>query len=243
MKAPYRSDVAALTERKAAIESELAYHRAQREQLRAMEQRESHLAAELADIHRRLGATTHRSLPVLDQVRVATPCTASWDEMVGDERVRFCGSCEKNVYNLSAMTQDEAESLVRQHAHGELCIRFYQRADGTMMTEDCPVGAGRKRRKQAALAVAGAGALAFGAVAMALKGEREEPFARDAHVAAPEPVTFELRAPAAYQTARGHVEPRPDDGPRIPRPVMGGMKWRGDFETRTPPIKRTPRTK
>ena len=32
--------------------------------------------------------------------------------MVGDERVRACGSCDKHVYNLSAMTRDEAQALI-----------------------------------------------------------------------------------------------------------------------------------
>src|SRR5688572_20020017 len=36
----------------------------------------------------------------LTQIRVASPCRARWDEMEGDERVRFCGHCQKNVYHL-----------------------------------------------------------------------------------------------------------------------------------------------
>ena len=102
---------------------------------------------------------------MLDSVRVASPCSADWAEMIGDEKVRFCSSCEKNVYNLSAMTSADAEHLLGASAGGELCVRFYQRADGTVMTADCPVGVKRKRRKKLALAVAGAGALAWGAVA------------------------------------------------------------------------------
>lgn len=103
-----------------------------------------------------------RKLPMLDAVRVASPCNASWNEMVGDDRVRFCGSCQKNVYNLSAMLSHEAEELLG--LNGELCVRFYQRADGTVMTQDCPVGVKKKQRKKLALSVAGAGALAAAAV-------------------------------------------------------------------------------
>src|SRR5580704_343466 len=40
-----------------------------------------------------------KGLPLLDAVHVAAPCPASWEQMVGDEHVRFCGQCEKNVYN------------------------------------------------------------------------------------------------------------------------------------------------
>ena len=75
----------------------------------------------------------------LHHVRVAAPCTADWERMIGTERVRFCGQCSLNVYNLSGMTKREAEQLVTS-AEGRLCIRFYRRADGTILTKNCPVG-------------------------------------------------------------------------------------------------------
>jgi len=75
----------------------------------------------------------------LKNVRVASPCQADWDEMIGTERVRFCGQCSLNVYNLSAMTRDEAESLIAAN-EGRLCVRFYRRRDGSIITQDCPVG-------------------------------------------------------------------------------------------------------
>jgi len=37
----------------------------------------------------------------LDHVRIAAPCPADWDRMLGNDRVRFCGQCSLNVYNLS----------------------------------------------------------------------------------------------------------------------------------------------
>ena len=75
----------------------------------------------------------------LDNVRIASPCSADWNEMVGDDRRRFCGACERNVYNLSAMTRNDAERLLYQ-AEGRLCARYYSRPDGTIITADCPVG-------------------------------------------------------------------------------------------------------
>jgi hypothetical protein len=86
-------------------------------------------------------------LPIaLENIRIASPCAADWDDMRGDERVRFCGRCEKNVYNLSSMTRADAEALVNEK-EGRLCVRFYQRGDGTMLTADCPVGVQRLRLK------------------------------------------------------------------------------------------------
>lgn len=104
-------------------------------------------------------------LTVLDGLRIASPCRADWDEMSGDERVRFCGQCEKNVYNLSAMSRAEAEALVLEK-EGRLCVRFYQREDGTVLTSDCPVGERKKRIRQRVWAsvssVAASAALLFG---------------------------------------------------------------------------------
>ena len=75
----------------------------------------------------------------LNNVRIASPCHADWKEMYGDGRQRFCGDCKLNVYNLSGMTRDEAEALI-MNAEGRLCVRFYKRADGSVITQDCPVG-------------------------------------------------------------------------------------------------------
>ncbi len=75
----------------------------------------------------------------LSNIKIASPCTADWNEMLGNERRRFCGECKLNVYNLSGMSQREAENLLL-NSEGRLCVRFYKRADGTILTKDCPVG-------------------------------------------------------------------------------------------------------
>jgi hypothetical protein len=59
--------------------------------------------------------------------------------MMGNERVRFCGQCSLNVYNLSSMTRADAEHLIAR-TEGRLCVRFYRRRDGSIITKDCPVG-------------------------------------------------------------------------------------------------------
>jgi hypothetical protein len=159
---PYRNEIDALRERKGSLEREIAQLKNQTSELEGLRAQQQELERELSGIAQKIGSK--RALPMLDSVRVASPCSADWNDMVGDDRVRFCTSCEKNVYNLSAMNRAEAEQLLQERAGGEMCVRFYQRADGTIMTDDCPVGVKRKRRKKLALAVAGAGAMAFAAV-------------------------------------------------------------------------------
>ncbi|HYW69818.1 MAG TPA: hypothetical protein VE961_02215 [Pyrinomonadaceae bacterium] len=84
----------------------------------------------------------------LAYVRVASPCKADWDEMIGTEQVRFCGQCNLNVYNLSGMTRDQAESVIAAN-EGRLCVRFYRRRDGSIITQDCPVGLRAARQRVA----------------------------------------------------------------------------------------------
>src|SRR5262245_40383933 len=69
-------------------------------------------------------------LNVLD---VPNPCTVPWRSMTGGQQVRFCTQCRKNVYNLSAMTATESEAVLATGS-GTPCVRFYRRADGTVVT-------------------------------------------------------------------------------------------------------------
>jgi hypothetical protein len=75
----------------------------------------------------------------LNNIKIASPCSANWNEMYGDDRKRFCAECKLNVYNLSGMTQAEAESLLI-NSEGRVCVKFYRREDGSVLTKDCPVG-------------------------------------------------------------------------------------------------------
>ena len=94
-----------------------------------------------------------RFTSTLDNVRVAAPCSADWDTMFGNERIRFCEQCQLNVYNLSEMSKAEAERLIGQ-AEGRLCVRFYRRRDGSIITRNCPVGLRAIKRRLSLVATA-----------------------------------------------------------------------------------------
>ena len=116
-------------------------------------------------------------IPLLDQVRVAAPCPANWNEMVGGDRVRYCRSCEKNVYNLSEMSRSEAEKLLQTH-EGKMCVRYYRRTDGTIMTNNCPVGLRTIRKfylKTAASAAALCSVVFGGIVSFGSQRKEERP--------------------------------------------------------------------
>jgi hypothetical protein len=118
--------------------------------------REVELGAEIHAVRARLDARAQPKRSLLDDVRVASPCPASWDEMEGDDRVRHCKACDRQVFYLSAMTRLEAETLLAEHASP--CVRLWRRADGTVMTSDCPVGR-RRMRVRNVIAVAGSAAV------------------------------------------------------------------------------------
>src|SRR5713226_576379 len=87
----------------------------------------------------------------LDRLRIASPCPVGWEQMTGDDRVRFCEQCSLRVYNISAMTRSEAEALIA-NTEGRICARLYRRSDGTIITKDCPVGLRAIRRRVAKVA-------------------------------------------------------------------------------------------
>ena len=95
------------------------------------------------------------------RLRVASPCNANWSAMKGDDTSRFCQRCQLNVYNLSEMTDAQARTLIAEK-EGRLCVRFYRRADGTVLTKDCPDGVHRRNGRIRKMLVAGLGALAAG---------------------------------------------------------------------------------
>lgn len=101
----------------------------------------------------------------LKRVRVASPCNASWDMMSGNSKVRLCGQCDRNIYNIEVMSADEAAELLRGSKE-KVCIRLHRRSDGTVMTADCPTGL-RALRKRAGRIAAASFAMVLGVFSFA----------------------------------------------------------------------------
>jgi hypothetical protein len=133
---------------------------------------------------------------VLDGITVASPCPARWETMPGSDRVRHCGQCRQRVYFLSGMTRTEAEALIVEK-QGRLCVRYYQRPDGGVMTRDCPEGAAQKLRQQAAIFVGVALTLLFGLFAWTLA------------LSGPEWSAASFRNREPFRTVMDWISPRP----------------------------------
>lgn len=117
---------------------------------------------------------------LINSLTIAAPCPVSWQSMDGDERVRHCGHCKLNVYNISEMSSKEASALIRDREGERLCIRLYRRLDGTVITNNCPVGLRWLRRAAQISAVAAVAAIVWlgfmdGASAQGLVGAPADP--------------------------------------------------------------------
>jgi hypothetical protein len=208
MSTPYRDDTDALTTRLGALLDQLEVVRAQKRGLEQIARAEEHIEQEIEAVRRKLERSTPaRRLSLLEHVEVASPCPAAWDSMVGDDRSRFCAECSKSVHNIAGMSREEAEAFLAGVA-GDVCIRIFRRADGTVLTSDCPVGVRRKQRRRALVSVVGGSLLSAGAV-LAYSGA-EEPEAVErvnkATVAATEAIPPEpTAAPQPTAPERHHV--------------------------------------
>jgi hypothetical protein len=135
-------------------------------------------------------------IPSLDIIDVASPCSMPWQKMAGGDQVRFCGECRLNVYNISGMEREAALKLVREH-EGRICIHFFRRTDGTILTRDCPVGVSAVRRRLARMVAGAAAMVAFLSVGSAWakisgrpvesKSESSGPLTKLAHWLEPPP--------------------------------------------------------
>jgi hypothetical protein len=75
----------------------------------------------------------------LGELKLATPCSVSWDSMKGDARARFCEQCGLNVYDVQNLTAAEVKEILEKK-EGKVCGLLFFRADGTLITKDCPKG-------------------------------------------------------------------------------------------------------
>jgi hypothetical protein len=170
----------------------------------------------------------------LEGVRVAAPCPADWDKMVGDERMRYCGQCSLHVYNLSGMTKREAEGLVA-NAEGRLCVRYYRRADGSILTRNCPVGLRAVKQRVSRIAGAALSAvLGFFAGVGLNFGVRPVPMRHSMGEMVATPVEHDYSPP-----------PPVVDVPPVENHIVGGIEVRGRLAVSERPMmgKMRPRPK
>jgi uncharacterized small protein (DUF1192 family) len=140
----YRDHDEVLRAREQAVVDELVVVRKDVVALGELQSRIASLEAELVRIRSLLAKREGAPAGLLERLQIASPCGERWDAMSGDDTCRFCEKCGKNVYDVSAMRRPDAERFLVENTGA--CLRLFRRADGTVLTDDCPVGVRRKRR-------------------------------------------------------------------------------------------------
>jgi hypothetical protein len=159
----------------------------------------------------------------MNNLKVASPCSQDWNAMIGNDRTRYCGECKLNVYNLSGMTRAEAENLI-MNAEGRLCIRFYKRADGSVLTQDCPVGWARVKNRTKAYVTALASLIFtfFGALGLVSAFKKSnETVMGDMAFTTPTPKATPKETP---QYTMGNIAPKTPLPTPENQPTMGKMR-------------------
>lgn len=146
--------------------------------------------------------------------------------MAGDDRSRHCEQCSLKVHNISGMTRPEAEAFLastlgtNNATTRRVCARFFRRADGTILTADCPVGlaALRAKARRTATRIAAAVGLTSLVAWAAAHESANVPFAR----------VQPLTAAATY--LRGGSNPFPAGrmvmgDVAVPTPPQPVLKW------------------
>ncbi|HVF68561.1 MAG TPA: hypothetical protein VM914_12905, partial [Pyrinomonadaceae bacterium] len=149
-----------------------------------------------------------------------------------------------HVYNLSGMTKREAEGLVA-NSEGRLCVRYYMRADGSILTRNCPVGL--RALKQRVSRIAGAALSAVIGFFAGLGLNFGLTPAPTRHVMGEMAVPIELkRVPPPPVVDEPHIKVMMGDIADPPSPVVGRMlpvlRDKGTRETVVPACKRPKHT-
>lgn len=148
---------------------------------------------------------------LLNCIEIRRPCPADWSAMQGDQKRRFCDSCNLYVHNLSAMGSEEARTLL-ESTEGRLCVRFERNSRGQVLTQTR-----RRHFNKLICALAGGLAAIFGiSGCQTTKGEVTTAQGRVASI------SQDQTKPPEFRPTLGMIEPRPKGlvmGTPVPKKV------------------------
>lgn len=138
---------------------------------------------------------------------IASPCHEDWDAMDPTARGRFCHKCEKQVLDVSTMTEREARSTLSSCRGTHVCVRYQHDDAGTI-----------RFRPEPRVAAAAAGVVLTTLLAACAPHDnpdvrRDPPVVRVEPKPAPDPVRAVMgEAPAIEPVVMGaiaEIEPEP----------------------------------
>lgn len=91
----------------------------------------------------------------VESIVITSPCSVGWENMTGDDKIRFCGQCKKRVHNLSTLPPNEVAQVISKIKKKErACVLMYRRPDGSVIMDNCPIVLRRARDRIRAVYVA-----------------------------------------------------------------------------------------
>ena len=148
-----------------------------------------------------------------ERLEVSEPCSAEWDSMSGDGRVRFCAHCRMHVHNLSEFTPREALDLVLR-AGGRLCLGIERDPRGVPRTRALAEPLYQIGRRVSRLAAGAFGAALTLCPAAAVRAQESAPARQVA------------TAPADAAPAEATPEPSTVQGAQITSPPLQEQRER-----------------
>ncbi len=76
---------------------------------------------------------------LFDALTITRECPISWTAAELERPINFCNQCQKNVYNLTVMTDKQVEAILRGEGSARPCIIMKRRKNGSLVTDNCPV--------------------------------------------------------------------------------------------------------
>lgn len=96
--------------------------------------------------------------------KISYVCPIPWGELKSTDVSRYCATCERTVYNLSAIGAEQRAKLLRRAETERICGSYFLRLSGEMVTPEAPLTVREARGiKQLGLAALSVGALALAA--------------------------------------------------------------------------------
>jgi hypothetical protein len=90
-----------------------------------------------------------RRLPIA--IDIPAPCSEAWKSMAGSERTRHCARCDRQIHNLSVLSEAEIAELA---SRADVCVSLEVKGDGTLVTAEPARDERRARARRVVLTAA-----------------------------------------------------------------------------------------
>jgi hypothetical protein len=89
----------------------------------------------------------------IDKLGINSPCTADWNKMKGNDRIRYCEECKRYVHDFSRLPRRQVQDLIAA-SPGRICARLTYNEDDSVIFLDSRTLSRSESQKASPLATA-----------------------------------------------------------------------------------------